>query len=258
MARAAGQTTLSARHALERTDGRRVLVMGEPELTPGRKVRGGSGRRVAATSPGAVRRAASGVPGSGSGRRLPAMSPLTQAAVGLGVSAPSRAAPCVTFSVGPRQELGAARAGGSIVGSGLGSWGPGAQGAPLPAVTHSPTTLSLFLSGVSWLGGHLAPATRSPPLRPGAASPPAGLWHLVAALRPLPRLSLAPRHLLNRLCPSLSPSLPLPPPPPPSGTRSPPRPRLAREPELPPPAARRELPTRSTRPASETFAPPHT
>lgn len=84
--------------------------MGEPELTPGRKVLGGSGRRVAATSPGAVRRAASGAPGSGSGRRLPAMSSLTQAAsVGLGVSALSRAAPCATFSVAPRQELGAAR-----------------------------------------------------------------------------------------------------------------------------------------------------
>lgn len=150
------------------------------------------------------------------------------------------------------------RPGGSIVGPRFGSWGPGAQGAPLPSVTHSPATLSLFGSEVSGICGHLAPATRSSLQRPGAASPPAGLWHLVLALRPLPRLSLAPRRLLGRLCPSLSLSLPLPPPPPPSGTRSPPRPRLAREPELPPPAARRELPTRSTRPASETFAPPHT
>lgn len=126
MARAAVQTTLSARQTLERTDGRRVLAMGEPELTPGRKVRGGSGQRVAATSPGAVRRAASGAPGSGRGRSLPAMSPLTQvAAVGLRVSAPSRAAPCVTFSVAPRQELGAARA--------VASWGPDSgRGVPGP------------------------------------------------------------------------------------------------------------------------------
>lgn len=258
MVRAAGQTTPSARQTLERTDGRRELAMGEPELTPGRKVRGGSGGRVAATSPGAVRRAASEAPGSGSGRHLPAMSPLTQAAaVVLGVSAPSRDAPCVTFSVAPRQELGAARVAASW-GPGLGRRVPGPWAPRRPLLPTAPR-----LSRCSALGspGSVATSRLTHSSRrcvPGAAAPPAVLWHLVAALRPLPRLSLAPRRLLGRLCPSLSPSLPLPPPPPPSGTGSPPRPRLAREPELPPPAARRELPTRSTRPASETFAPPHT
>lgn len=132
MVRAAGQTTLSARQTLGRTDERRVLAMDEPELTPGRKVRGGSGQRVSATSPGAVRRAESGAPGLGRGRLLPAMSPLTQAAaVGLGVSALSRAAPCVTFSVAPRQELGAARA--------AASWSPGSgRGVPGPRAPHCP------------------------------------------------------------------------------------------------------------------------
>lgn len=87
---------------------------------------------MAATSPGAVQRAASGAPGSGCRRRLPEMSTLTQAAgVGLGVSAPSRAAPCATFSFAPRQELGTARA--------AASWGPDSgRGVPGPRAPRCP------------------------------------------------------------------------------------------------------------------------
>lgn len=49
------------------THGLTALAVGEPELTPGRKIRGGSGRRVATTSHDGVRRAASG--GAGVGAR---------------------------------------------------------------------------------------------------------------------------------------------------------------------------------------------
>lgn len=151
------------------------------------------------------------------------------------------------------------RPGGSIVGPRFGSWGPGAQGAPLPSVTHSPATLSLFGSEVSGIVATsrllLGPrcCVPVPPLLPQGY----GTWSLRSGPCPgsaSPRAASSAGCVLLCRCPSHSRV----PPPPPSGTRSPPRPRLAREPELPPPAARRELPTRSTRPASETFAPPHT
>lgn len=183
MARAAGQTTLSARQTLGRTDERRVLAMDEPELTPGRKVRGGSGQRVSATSPGAVRRTESGAPGLGRGRLLPAMSPLTQAAaVGLGVSALSRAAPCVTFSVAPRQELGAARAAASwSPGSGRGVPGPRAPRCPLLPTAPRPSRCSVLGSPGSVATSRLPHGPRRcvpvPPLLPqgcGTWSPRSG------------------------------------------------------------------------------------
>lgn len=157
--------------------------MDEPELTPGRKVRGGSGRRVSATSPGAVRRAESGAPGLGRGRRLPAMSPLTQAAsVGLGVSALSRAAPCVTFSVAPRQELGAARAAASwSPGSGRGVQGPKAPHCPLLPTAPRPSRCSVLGSPGSVATSRLPQGPRRcapvPPLLPrgrGTWSPRSG------------------------------------------------------------------------------------
>lgn len=209
MVRAAGQTTPSARQTLERTDGRRELAMGEPELTPGRKVRGGSGGRVAATSPGAVRWAASEAPGSGSGRHLPAMSPLTQAAaVVLGVSAPSRDAPCVTFSVAPRQELGAARVAASW-GPGLGRRVPGpwaprrpllptaprlsrcsALGSPGSVATSRLTHSSRrCVPGAAAPRGAVAPGRRAPapaPAQPRPAPPPRPAVSFSVAVPPTP------------------------------------------------------------------------
>lgn len=180
---------------------------------------------------------------------------LTRAAnVGLEVFVTSRAAPCATFSVTPLQESGIARVAASCSpGLGRGVPGPRAPRCPLSPTGPRPSFCSALgsLCSVTTSRPPQGPRrfVRVPPLPQGC-----GTWSPRSG--PLPRRSLA--RLLGRLCPSLSPSLPLPPPPPPSGSRSSLRPRLARVPELPPPAARRELPTRSTRPAWKTFAPPHT
>jgi hypothetical protein len=98
-----------------------------------------SRRQADATSPGAVRRTASRTGRGESRRPLPAIS-AGGLDVGLRVSAPpGRPTPLPvgspTFSVAPRRALGAAWASASS-GPGPGSerGGPGAQGAPPPAL----------------------------------------------------------------------------------------------------------------------------
>lgn len=139
---------------------------------------------MAATSPGGVRRAASG--GAGLGARAPPARDVAADPGGRRGSRGLRAVPRLflrNFQRCPAPRAGRCP-GGSIVEPGLRLWGPWAQGAPPPAVTHSPATLPLFGSGVAGLCGHLAPAARSPPLRLAPASPPAGFW--TSSLRPGP------------------------------------------------------------------------
>lgn len=139
---------------------------------------------MAATSPGGVRRAASG--GAGLGARAPPARDVAADPGGRRGSRGLRAVPRLflrNFQRCPAPRAGRCP-GGSIVEPGLRLWGPWAQGAPPPAVTHSPATLPLFGSGVAGLCGHLAPAARSRPLRLAPASPPAGFW--TSSLRPGP------------------------------------------------------------------------
>lgn len=120
-----------------------ALATSQPELTLGQEIREGSGQRVAATSPGEVRRAASG--GAGLGARAP---PAREVAADPGGRRGLRGLRAVphrflrNFQRCPAPRAGRCP-GGSIMKPGLRLWGPGAQGAPPPAVTHNPATLSL-------------------------------------------------------------------------------------------------------------------
>lgn len=123
------------------------------------------------------------------------MSTLTQAAgVGLGVSAPSRAAPCATFSFAPRQELGTARA--------AASWGPDSgRGVPGPRAPRCP----------------LLPTAPRPSLCSALRSP--GLWpprayYSVLAAASRCRLSSRRAMAPGRCAPAPAPAQPRPAPPP--------------------------------------------